>query len=78
MNIFLKRLLLVIVSPLLTTLLFAQSVDEGKKIHAEYVSSKSAYGESVTAYTLLYKAYSNYMQVLNSSSSSVFEKSRSQ
>lgn len=78
MNIFLKRLLLVIVSPLLTTLLFAQSVDEGKKIHAEYVSSKSAYGESVTAYTLLYKAYSNYMQVLNSSSSSVFEKSQSQ
>ena len=78
MNIFLKRLLLVIVSPLLTTLLFAQSVDEGKKIHAEYVSSKSAYGESVTAYTLLYKAYSNYMQVLNSLSSSAFEKSQSQ
>lgn len=69
---------MILVSPLLTTLLFAQSVDEGKKIYAEYVSSKSAYGESVTAYTLLYKAYSNYMQVLNSSSSSVFEKSQSQ
>lgn len=78
MNIFFKRLSLILVSPLLTTLLFAQSVDEGKKIYAEYVSSKSAYGESVTAYTLLYKAYSNYMQVLNSSSSSVFEKSQSQ
>lgn len=69
---------MILVSPLLTTLLFAQSVDEGKKIYAEYVSSQSAYGESVTAYTLLYKAYSNYMQVLNSSSSSVFEKSQSQ
>lgn len=78
MNIFFKRLSLILVSPLLTTLLFAQSVDEGKKIYAEYVSSQSAYGESVTAYTLLYKAYSNYMQVLNSSSSSVFEKSQSQ
>lgn len=78
MNIFFKRLSLILVSPLLTTLLFAQSVAEGKKIYAEYVSSKSAYGESVTAYTLLYKAYSNYMQVLNSSSSSVFEKSQSQ
>lgn len=78
MNIFFKRLSLILVSPLLTTLLFALSVDEGKKIYAEYVSSKSAYGESVTAYTLLYKAYSNYMQVLNSSSSSVFEKSQSQ
>ncbi len=78
MNIFFKRLSLIIVSPLLTTLLFAQSVDEGKKIHIEYVSSKSTYGESVTSYNLLYKAYSNYMQVLNSSSSSAFEKSQCQ
>lgn len=78
MNIFFKRLSLIIVSPLLTTLLFAQSVDEGKKIHIEYVSSKSTYGESVTSYNLLYKAYSNYIQVLNSSSSSAFEKSQCQ
>lgn len=78
MNIFFKRLSLIIVSPLLTTLLFAQSVDDGKKSHIEYVSSKSTYGESVTSYNLLYKAYSNYMQVLNSSSSSAFEKSQCQ